>query len=175
MSFSLKCLPLTQRVVLALQSPIHYQKNKGDSNSSLTRKSSGSGNRSSSSHSRPSSDVGLDNRESGKSQLKMSTSNGGSSYFDSTVSFCQWALYILSVFSSECLLRLVLGLLYFFLAKSSSSQTSMALLDFSFLCEIKRLFQSNWNLKSLFICQVQNVKFFKTYFNYFEKSGQKSC
>uniref|UniRef100_A0A3B3DIZ4 Kalirin RhoGEF kinase b n=1 Tax=Oryzias melastigma TaxID=30732 RepID=A0A3B3DIZ4_ORYME len=70
--------------LIALQSPIHYQKNKGDSNSSLTRKSSGSGNRSSSSHSRPSSDVGIDNRESGKSQLKMSTSNGGSSYFDST-------------------------------------------------------------------------------------------
>ncbi|XP_078796303.1 kalirin isoform X2 [Oryzias latipes] len=66
----------------ALQSPIDYQKNKGESNSSLTRKSSGSGNRSSSSSvGRPSSDVGLDNRQSVKSQLKMSASNGGTPYF----------------------------------------------------------------------------------------------
>ncbi|XP_078796304.1 kalirin isoform X4 [Oryzias latipes] len=70
----------------ALQSPIDYQKNKGESNSSLTRKSSGSGNRSSSSSvGRPSSDVGLDNRQSVKSQLKMSASNGGTPYFIPTL------------------------------------------------------------------------------------------
>ncbi|XP_051259531.1 kalirin isoform X2 [Dicentrarchus labrax] len=72
----------------ALQSPIEYQKEKGGagSSSSLTRNLSSSGNRpASSSHSRPSSVVGLGDKETerGRSQMKVSTSNGGSSCFDS--------------------------------------------------------------------------------------------
>ncbi|XP_067460366.1 kalirin isoform X4 [Thunnus thynnus] len=73
----------------ALQSPIEYQKEKGGgggSSSSLTRDRSTSGNRpSTSSHSRPSSAVGLGDKETerGRSQMKVSTSNGGSSCFDS--------------------------------------------------------------------------------------------
>ncbi|XP_073329404.1 kalirin isoform X4 [Pagrus major] len=70
----------------ALQSPIEYQKEKGGAgcSSSLTRNRSTSGNRpAASSHSRPSSAVGLGDKESerGRSQMKMSTSNGGSSCF----------------------------------------------------------------------------------------------
>ncbi|XP_036964948.1 kalirin isoform X1 [Acanthopagrus latus] len=72
----------------ALQSPIEYQKEKGGAgcSSSLTRNRSTSGNRSAmSSHSRPSSAVGLGDKEleRGRSQMKMSTSNGGTSCFDS--------------------------------------------------------------------------------------------
>ncbi|XP_056245993.1 kalirin isoform X2 [Seriola aureovittata] len=72
----------------ALQSPIEYQKEKGGggSSSSLTRNRSSSGNRpATSSHSRPSSAVGLGDKEAdrGRSQMKVSTSNGGSSCFDS--------------------------------------------------------------------------------------------
>ena len=80
-------------VVAALQSPIEYQKEKsgggGGGSSSLTRNRSSSGNRpAASSHSRPSSAVGLGDKESerGRSQMKVSTSNGGSSCFDSRVS-----------------------------------------------------------------------------------------
>ncbi|XP_041662585.1 kalirin isoform X1 [Cheilinus undulatus] len=72
----------------ALQSPIEYQKEKSGagSSSSLTRNRSMSGNRTAmSSHSRPSSAVGLGDKEMerGRSQMKMSTSNGGTSCFDS--------------------------------------------------------------------------------------------
>ncbi|XP_049451026.1 kalirin isoform X2 [Epinephelus fuscoguttatus] len=72
----------------ALQSPIEYQKEKGGagSSSSLTRNRSSSGNRPAmSSHSRPSSAVGLGEKETerGRTQMKVSTSNGGSTCFDS--------------------------------------------------------------------------------------------
>nr|XP_033469025.1 kalirin isoform X2 [Epinephelus lanceolatus] len=72
----------------ALQSPIEYQKEKGGagSSSSLTRNRSSSGNRpATSSHSRPSSAVGLGEKETerGRTQMKVSTSNGGSTCFDS--------------------------------------------------------------------------------------------
>ncbi|XP_030283143.1 kalirin isoform X1 [Sparus aurata] len=72
----------------ALQSPIEYQKEKGGAggSSSLTRNRSTSGSRpATSSHSRPSSAVGLGDKEleRGRSQMKMSTSNGGTSCFDS--------------------------------------------------------------------------------------------
>uniref|UniRef100_A0A665X1J4 Kalirin RhoGEF kinase a n=1 Tax=Echeneis naucrates TaxID=173247 RepID=A0A665X1J4_ECHNA len=72
----------------ALQSPIEYQKEKsgGGGSSSLTRNRSTSGNRPAmSSHSRPSSAVGLSDKEAerGRSQMKVSTSNGGSTCFDS--------------------------------------------------------------------------------------------
>ncbi|KAL3969409.1 potassium voltage-gated channel Shal-related subfamily D member 1 [Sarotherodon galilaeus] len=70
----------------ALQSPIvyHNQQSGGGNSSSLTRNRSSSGNQTTtSSHSRPSSVVGLCNTEKGKSQVKVSTSNGGSSCFDS--------------------------------------------------------------------------------------------
>ncbi|TKS67661.1 Kalirin [Collichthys lucidus] len=72
----------------ALQSPIEYQKEKGGAGScaSLTRNRSSSGNRPvASSHSRPSSAVGLGEKETerGRSQMRVSTSNGGSSCFDS--------------------------------------------------------------------------------------------
>uniref|UniRef100_A0A3Q0T668 non-specific serine/threonine protein kinase n=1 Tax=Amphilophus citrinellus TaxID=61819 RepID=A0A3Q0T668_AMPCI len=76
----------------ALQSPIvyHNQQSGGGSSSSLTRNRSSSGNQNTtSSHSRPSSVVGLCSTEKGKSQLKVSTSNGGSSCFDSMVSICR--------------------------------------------------------------------------------------
>ncbi|XP_054870922.1 kalirin isoform X2 [Amphiprion ocellaris] len=69
----------------ALQSPIEYQKEKSSS-SSLTRNRSSSGNRPiTSSHSRPSSAVGLGDKDSerGRSQMKISTSNGGSTCFES--------------------------------------------------------------------------------------------
>uniref|UniRef100_A0A671Z378 non-specific serine/threonine protein kinase n=1 Tax=Sparus aurata TaxID=8175 RepID=A0A671Z378_SPAAU len=77
----------------ALQSPIEYQKEKGGAggSSSLTRNRSTSGSRpATSSHSRPSSAVGLGDKEleRGRSQMKMSTSNGGTSCFDSRVSVC---------------------------------------------------------------------------------------
>ncbi|XP_039890053.1 kalirin isoform X3 [Simochromis diagramma] len=71
----------------ALQSPIvyHNQQSGGGNSSSLTRNRSSSGNQTTaSSHSRPSSVVGLCSTEKGKSQVKVSTSNGGSSCFDST-------------------------------------------------------------------------------------------
>ncbi|XP_026231831.1 kalirin isoform X1 [Anabas testudineus] len=69
----------------ALQSPIEYQKSGGGSTSSLTRNRSASGSRPEmSSHSRPSSAVGLsDETERGRNRMKISTSNGGSSRFDS--------------------------------------------------------------------------------------------
>lgn len=74
----------------ALQSPIEYQKEKGGagSSASLTRNRSGSGNRSSSaasSQSRPSSAVGLGDKEPerGRPVMKVSTSNGGSTCFES--------------------------------------------------------------------------------------------
>ncbi|XP_031163462.1 kalirin isoform X2 [Sander lucioperca] len=72
----------------ALQSPIEYQKEKSGAgcSSSLTRNRSSSGSRPSvSSHSRPSSVVGLGDKETerGRSQMKASTSNGGSTCFDS--------------------------------------------------------------------------------------------
>lgn len=78
----------------ALQSPIEYQKEKGGSSgsSSLTRNRSSSRNRPGvSSHSRPSSAVGLGDKdlERGRSQMKPSTSNGGSSCFDPRVGFLQ--------------------------------------------------------------------------------------
>ncbi|KAM9850558.1 kalirin isoform 2-T2 [Aulostomus maculatus] len=71
----------------ALQSPIEYQREQsgGGTSSSLTRNRSSSGNRPAmSSNSRPSSAVGLGEKESerGRSQMKMSPSNGGSSCFD---------------------------------------------------------------------------------------------
>ncbi|KAM4559204.1 kalirin isoform 1-T1 [Odontesthes bonariensis] len=69
----------------ALQSPIEYQKEQTGC-SSLTRNRSSSGNRSAAaSHSRPSSAVGLGDKETerGRSQMKVSTSNGGSSCFES--------------------------------------------------------------------------------------------
>ncbi|XP_049583381.1 kalirin isoform X1 [Syngnathus scovelli] len=69
----------------ALVSPIEYQQKRGGS-SSLTRNRSAASNRSSTpSHSRPSSAVGLGEKESekGRSQLTTSTSNGGTSCFDS--------------------------------------------------------------------------------------------
>lgn len=80
-------------VSVALQSPIEYQKEKGGAGScaSLTRNRSSSGNRPvASSHSRPSSAVGLGEKETerGRSQMRVSTSNGGSSCFDSRVSSC---------------------------------------------------------------------------------------
>uniref|UniRef100_A0A8C9XGZ2 non-specific serine/threonine protein kinase n=1 Tax=Sander lucioperca TaxID=283035 RepID=A0A8C9XGZ2_SANLU len=70
-------------VIVALQSPIEYQKEKSGAgcSSSLTRNRSSSGSRPSvSSHSRPSSVVGLGDKETerGRSQMKASTSNGGS-------------------------------------------------------------------------------------------------
>lgn len=68
----------------ALQFPIEYQKEKGGS-SSLTRNRSSSINRPiSMSQSRPSSAVGLSDKDTdrGRSQMKVSTSNGGSSCFD---------------------------------------------------------------------------------------------
>uniref|UniRef100_A0A3Q1JLP4 Rho guanine nucleotide exchange factor 25 n=1 Tax=Anabas testudineus TaxID=64144 RepID=A0A3Q1JLP4_ANATE len=73
----------------ALQSPIEYQKSGGGSTSSLTRNRSASGSRPEmSSHSRPSSAVGLsDETERGRNRMKISTSNGGSSRFDSRVRF----------------------------------------------------------------------------------------
>lgn len=77
---------------VALQSPIvyHNQQSGGGNSSSLTRNRSSSGNQTTaSSHSRPSSVVGLCSTEKGKSQVKVSTSNGGSSCFDSTVSVCR--------------------------------------------------------------------------------------
>ncbi|KAF1382923.1 hypothetical protein PFLUV_G00148860 [Perca fluviatilis] len=70
----------------ALQSPIEYQKSGAGGSSSLTRNRSSSGSRPSvSSHSRPSSAVGLGDKdtERGRSQMKASTSNGGSTCFDS--------------------------------------------------------------------------------------------
>uniref|UniRef100_A0A8C9XEM8 non-specific serine/threonine protein kinase n=1 Tax=Sander lucioperca TaxID=283035 RepID=A0A8C9XEM8_SANLU len=78
----------------ALQSPIEYQKEKSGAgcSSSLTRNRSSSGSRPSvSSHSRPSSVVGLGDKETerGRSQMKASTSNGGSTCFDSRVSSCK--------------------------------------------------------------------------------------
>ncbi|XP_047225589.1 kalirin isoform X2 [Girardinichthys multiradiatus] len=70
----------------ALQSPIVYQQGQNkESGSSLIRRPSSSGNRpSSSSHSRPSSALGFSDKdmERGKSPLKVSTSNGGSSCFE---------------------------------------------------------------------------------------------
>nr|XP_029137802.1 kalirin-like isoform X2 [Labrus bergylta] len=71
----------------ALQSPIEYQKEKSGAgcSASLTRNRSTSGNRTTAaSHSRPSSAVGLGDKEMerGRSQMKMSTSNGGTSCFD---------------------------------------------------------------------------------------------
>lgn len=77
---------------VALQSPIvyHNQQSGGGNSSSLTRNRSSSGNQTTaSSHSRPSSVVGLCSTEKGKSQVKVSTSNGGSSCFDSMVSVCR--------------------------------------------------------------------------------------
>lgn len=71
----------------ALQFPIEYQKEKGGS-SSLTRNRSSSINRPiSMSQSRPSSAVGLSDKDTdrGRSQMKVSTSNGGSSCFDPRV------------------------------------------------------------------------------------------
>ncbi|KAM3608101.1 uncharacterized protein V6R79_019102 [Siganus canaliculatus] len=70
----------------ALQSPIEYQKEKGGagSSSSLTRNRSCSGNRpTTSSHSRPSSAVGVGDKETDRGRMKVSTSNGGSSCFES--------------------------------------------------------------------------------------------
>ncbi|KAK9537252.1 hypothetical protein VZT92_004885 [Zoarces viviparus] len=72
----------------ALQSPIEYQKEKGGagSSSSLTRNCSSPGNRPSvTSHSRPSSAVGLGDKEAerGRTQMRVSTSNGGSTCFES--------------------------------------------------------------------------------------------
>ncbi|XP_043986931.1 kalirin isoform X4 [Gambusia affinis] len=70
----------------ALQSPIVYQQCQSkDSGSSLIRRSSSSGNRPSlSSHSRPSSALGFCE----KSPLKVSTSNGSSSCFESSHDDC---------------------------------------------------------------------------------------
>ena len=83
----------------ALQSPIEYQKEKSSS-SSLTRNRSSSGNRSAApSHSRPSSAVGLGDKETerGRSQMKVSTSNGGSSCFESRVSSCDVCRWFVGV------------------------------------------------------------------------------
>uniref|UniRef100_A0AAQ4RSS0 Uncharacterized protein n=1 Tax=Gasterosteus aculeatus aculeatus TaxID=481459 RepID=A0AAQ4RSS0_GASAC len=69
----------------ALQSPIEYQKEKGSS-SSLNRNRSLSGNRPSvGHHSRPSSAVGFGEKEAerGRTPIRVSTSNGGSTCFES--------------------------------------------------------------------------------------------
>uniref|UniRef100_H3DDY1 non-specific serine/threonine protein kinase n=1 Tax=Tetraodon nigroviridis TaxID=99883 RepID=H3DDY1_TETNG len=77
------------KFLYALQSPIEYQKDKigAGSSSSLTRNRSSSGNRPAMSN-RPSSAVGLGDKgtERGRSQMRASTSNGGSSCFQSRVS-----------------------------------------------------------------------------------------
>lgn len=74
---------------VALQSPIEYQKDKigAGSSASLTRNRSSSGNRPAMSN-RPSSAVGLGDKgaERGRSQMRVSTSNGGPSCFESRVS-----------------------------------------------------------------------------------------
>ncbi|KAM6954826.1 kalirin isoform 1-T1 [Lycodopsis pacificus] len=72
----------------ALQFPIEYQKDKcgAGSSSSLTRNSSSPGTRPSvTSHSRPSSAVGLGDKEAerGRTQMRVSTSNGGATCFES--------------------------------------------------------------------------------------------
>ncbi|XP_054643386.1 kalirin isoform X3 [Dunckerocampus dactyliophorus] len=70
----------------ALQSPIEYQRERGGASVSLTRKRSTASNRSAaSSHSRPSSVVGPGEKEGekGRGQMTTSTSNGGTSCFDS--------------------------------------------------------------------------------------------
>lgn len=80
------------RAIVALQSPIEYQKDKigAGSSASLTRNRSSSGNRPAMSN-RPSSAVGLGDKgtERGRSQMRVSTSNGGPSCFESRVSSCQ--------------------------------------------------------------------------------------
>ncbi|XP_029691129.1 kalirin isoform X2 [Takifugu rubripes] len=74
------------KFLYALQSPIEYQKDKigAGSSASLTRNRSSSGNRPTTSN-RPSSAVGLGDKgtERGRSQMRVSTSNGGSSCFES--------------------------------------------------------------------------------------------
>ncbi|KAM9341804.1 kalirin [Pholidichthys leucotaenia] len=83
-------LEAQRNFLTALMSPIAHVQNSGGggggSTSSLTRNRSSSGNRTpASSQGRPSSAVGLGDKEveRGRSQLKASTSNGGSSCFDS--------------------------------------------------------------------------------------------
>lgn len=80
------------RVIPALQSPIEYQKEKigAGSSTSLTRNRSSSGNRPGMSN-RPSSAVGLGEKAAGRgrSQMRVSTSNGGPSCFESRVSSCK--------------------------------------------------------------------------------------
>jgi len=71
-------------VAAALQSPIEYQKEKGGgagSSASLTRNSSTSGSRPAPPQGRPSSAIGLVDKEAerGRSQMRVSTSNGGGS------------------------------------------------------------------------------------------------
>lgn len=90
--------------IVALQSPIEYQKEKigAGSSTSLTRNRSSSGNRPAMSN-RPSSAVGLGDKgtERGRSQMRVSTSNGGPSCFESRVSSCQTlfrSLYVLRSF-----------------------------------------------------------------------------
>lgn len=86
---TLGVLLLAVCVTAALQSPIEYQKDKigAGSSASLTRNRSSSGNRPTMSN-RPSSAVGLGDKgtERGRSQMRVSTSNGGSSCFESRVS-----------------------------------------------------------------------------------------
>lgn len=86
---TLGVLLLALCVTVALQSPIEYQKDKigAGSSASLTRNRSSSGNRPTTSN-RPSSAVGLGDKgtERGRSQMRVSTSNGGSSCFESRVS-----------------------------------------------------------------------------------------
>lgn len=82
-------LIFTPFATVALQSPIEYQKDKigAGSSASLTRNRSSSGNRPAMSN-RPSSAVGLGDKgaERGRSQMRVSTSNGGTSCFESRVS-----------------------------------------------------------------------------------------
>lgn len=86
---TLGVLMFALRVTVALQSPIEYQKDKigAGSSASLTRNRSSSGNRPTMSN-RPSSAVGLGDKgpERGRSQMRVSTSNGGPSCFESRVS-----------------------------------------------------------------------------------------
>lgn len=96
-----ECFPFAVCAIVALQSPIEYQKDKlgAGSSASLTRNRSSSGNRPAMSN-RPSSAVGLGEKgaERGRSQMRVSTSNGGPSCFESRVSFCSLCTEVLHTF-----------------------------------------------------------------------------
>lgn len=125
---------LTSNAFAALQFPIKYQEEKGGagSSSSLTRNRSSSGNRPNlTSHSRPSSAVGLGEKETerGRTQMKVSTSNGGSTCFDSRVSSCKqpghtwWRasrfLCIFGIFHKLCWVIVIIVIVHSFSASFS--------------------------------------------------------